>query len=96
MGWAIRRKDGSYRAWQAASSKPDWALDDNEEWEERETAPTVGPPLNKQYIEKRRAAYPPIGDQLDAIYWAAKGDPKPQLAIFELITAVKALYPKPI
>lgn len=43
----------------------------------------------------RRAAYPPIGDQLDAAFKARRGDPAPLTAIDAAIAAVKAAYPKP-
>lgn len=43
----------------------------------------------------RRAAYPPIGDQLDADYKARRGDPAPQAAIDAAIAAVKTAWPKP-
>lgn len=43
----------------------------------------------------RRAAYPPIGDQLDAAFKARAGDPTQQAAIDAAIAAVKAAWPKP-
>lgn len=43
----------------------------------------------------RRAAYPPIGDQLDAAFKARLGDTADQEAIDAAIAAVKARYPKP-
>lgn len=43
----------------------------------------------------RRAAYPPIGDQLDAAFKARLGDTAAQDAIDAEIAAVKARYPLP-
>ena len=46
------------------------------------------------YAEAREGAYPQIGDQLDALYWARQGDDS-QLKLFdEQIKAVKEKYPK--
>ena len=46
------------------------------------------------YAEARQGAYPAIGDQLDALFWAREGDDS-QLKLFdEQIKAVKAKYPK--
>lgn len=46
---------------------------------------------NLAYRDLRRAAYPSIGDQLDAI-WKGGEDAEAMLAI---VQAVKAQYPKP-
>lgn len=46
------------------------------------------------YAELRANAYPALGDQLDALYWARQGDDTAQQAIDEAISAVKAAYPK--
>lgn len=44
------------------------------------------------YRDQRRLAYPPIGDQLDMIYW----DQVNETTIWpDTIAAVKAQYPKP-
>lgn len=43
----------------------------------------------------RRAAYPPLGDQLDAAFKARQGDTAAQEAIDAAIAAVKAAHPKP-
>ena len=43
----------------------------------------------------RRAAYPPVGDQLDAAYKARNGDPAPLAAVDGAIAAVKTAHPKP-
>ena len=48
-------------------------------------------PPEPSYVEKRVAAYPPISDQLDMIYW----DRVNQTNIWqETITAIKTKYPK--
>lgn len=47
------------------------------------------PPLT--YADKRRAAYPSIGDQLDMIYRAGLGGQEFQ----DAIAAVKSAFPKP-
>lgn len=45
------------------------------------------------YIELRQAAYPPVGDQLDMIYW----DQVNGTDIWrQTIAAIKAEYPKPV
>ena len=41
MGWAIRRADGTYRAWIAAAQTNN-PLELGETWEELSTMPTVG------------------------------------------------------
>ena len=46
----------------------------------------------KQYQRDRKPEYPPIGDQLDMIYWDKKNDTK---TWEESIDAVKAKYSKP-
>lgn len=44
------------------------------------------------HVELRRAAYPPIGDQLDAIW---KGPDHPDfIAMKEQVDAIKARFPK--
>ena len=48
------------------------------------------------WAEARRKAYPPIGDQLDAMYKARQGDSSALQAIDALIAEVKAAYPKPV
>ena len=49
-----------------------------------------------EYKRQRAAAYPPIGDQLDALYKKLElGDDTDYDAIAADIAAVKALYPKP-
>ncbi len=45
--------------------------------------------------KNRAAAYPPIGDQLDAAFKARQGDASQQSAIDAAIAAVKAQFPKP-
>lgn len=70
--------------------------------------PNVKPPTQDQvdawikansYVQQRAAAYPPIGDQLDAIWqWCATnpaGLPAPVLAMLSKIQAVKTQYPAP-
>ena len=52
----------------------------------------VLPPLPATpYRQLRAAAYPPIGDQLDAL-WKGGAD---EAAMLEAVLAVKAKYPKP-
>mgnify|MGYP003138636282 FL=1 len=46
------------------------------------------------YAEAREGAYPAIGDQLDALFWAREGDDSQLKLLDEQIKAVKAKYPK--
>ena len=46
------------------------------------------------YKEAREAKYPKLGDQLDALYWARKGDDSIQTGIDSAIKAVKDKFPK--
>ena len=48
-------------------------------------------PIPYNYVTLRAAAYPPIGDQLDAIWKGGSAE----AAMLEAILAVKAKYPKP-
>lgn len=52
----------------------------------------INTPKELTYAEKRAKEYPPIGDQLDMIYW----DNVYKTNIWqETISAIKAKYPKP-
>ena len=54
-------------------------------------------PEQSQYAEKRRNAYPPIGDQLDMLWHSIDQDPQLKSKYFdfyEAIKAVKVKYPK--
>lgn len=42
----------------------------------------------------RRAAYPPLAEFADAMYWQAQGDPTRLAAYNAQVAAVKAKYPK--
>lgn len=46
------------------------------------------------YADLRAADYPPVGDQLDALYWARQGNPAQLQAIDAEIQSVKSTYPK--
>ena len=46
------------------------------------------------YKELRTVAYPSIGDQLDALYWARKGDTTELDALDAQIQQIKIDYPK--
>ena len=48
------------------------------------------------YEQMRQKAYPTRGDQLDALYWARKGDSSHLEEIDKAIAEVKALIPKTI
>ena len=52
--------------------------------------------LLEQCYKKRLAAYPSIGDQLDAGYKARNGDASQLTAIDASIASVKSTFPKPI
>ena len=47
---------------------------------------------SQQYARDRAAAYPPIGEQLDMMYWASVNDTTTWASA---IAAVKAAHPKP-
>ena len=54
-------------------------------------------PEQSQYAQKRRIAYPPIGDQLDMLWHSIDQDPQLKSKYFdfyEAIKAVKVKYPK--
>ncbi len=62
-----------------------------------ETGDTVEPEQEERtydYKEARQTNYPPIGHQLDALYWSRKGDDTQLTKMNGLIEAVKAKYPK--
>lgn len=56
--------------------------------------------INVDYRAKRREAYPPIGDQLDALWKALAADPSaipaPAAEMLIKIQSVKQQIPKPI
>ena len=61
-------------------------------WLSEGNTPTPADPIPAPtYQELRAAAYPPVGDQLDAMW---KGG-EPEAAMKQIILAVKAEYPKP-
>jgi hypothetical protein len=47
-----------------------------------------------RYAAKRRAEYPPVGEQLDAAYQARRGNNAKQIEIDRWIREVKEKYPK--
>ena len=54
-------------------------------------------PEESQYAQKRRNAYPPIGDQLDMLWHSIDQDPALKTKYFhfyEAIKAIKVKYPK--
>jgi hypothetical protein len=57
--------------------------------------------IDADYATARKAAYPDIGDQLDAIHKLLdairRSEPAPAeaLAVLDRVQAVKATYPKP-
>ena len=54
-------------------------------------------PESSNYIEQRKAAYPPIGDQLDMLWHSIDQNAELKqkyFAFYEAIKAVKAKYPK--
>jgi len=78
--------DGYYQFdWDGVSALPEWSKGMTQI---AVVAPTVVPPT---YQQLRAAAYPPIGDQLDAL-WKGGAD---EAAMLEMVLAVKAKYPKP-
>lgn len=47
-----------------------------------------------EVLAARKAAYPPLADLADALYWQAQGDNTKMDAYHAAIAAVKAQYPK--
>ncbi len=45
-------------------------------------------------IAARRAAYPPLADLADAVYWQAQGDGEKMVNYLARCNKVKALFPK--
>lgn len=81
-----------------------WNLRGNVLEQAQDSAPRVSIPTRDElvalvdsadYIDKRSAEYPPIGDQLDAI-WKLLKDPKDLdgILVQKAIDDVKAKYPK--
>lgn len=63
--------------------------DDGYEWE------YISAPQPQDYRQLRAAAYPPMGDQLDAIWKLLQPDEGTEaFTVKQLILAVKAKYPK--
>ena len=62
---------------------------------------TIGTMRRRDYRALRRAAYPDVGDQLDAVLRGLRalidGQPAPQdlRDLLEQVAAVKAAYPRP-
>lgn len=46
-------------------------------------------------VESRRAAYPPIEELADALYWQSRGDPSRMEAYLAACEEVKQRFPKP-
>tara|TARA_R110002126_G_scaffold75202_3_gene187422 strand:+ start:878 stop:1138 length:261 start_codon:yes stop_codon:yes gene_type:complete len=83
---AFKDKDDGYYQfdWDGVSELPDWTKG----LTEVEVAPSIATPFT--YQDFRRTAYPPIGDQLDAM-WKGGTEQEKMLAT---ILAVKAKFPK--
>lgn len=75
------------------------------EWRSSDPRPTDGElekvlaevmerPPGEDYVSRRLAEYPSVGDQLDAAYKARQGDPAEQTEIDQKIKSVKAKYPR--
>jgi len=72
------------------SSSPGWVYSNGQF-----TDPNPFKPIMEfSYKEKRAAAYPPIGELADALYWASTGDTSKLDAYYVACAAVKAKYPK--
>lgn len=66
-----------------------FTAEEEAEWDAREAA-AIARKAATQYVEKRAAEYPPIGDQLDALFKAGVFPADMAAAI----QAVKDKYPK--
>lgn len=62
--------------------------------EEAEAAKELAEQRLLTYKELRAPNYPPISDQLDAMYWSRQGDDTAQQDIDALIAGVKESFPK--
>jgi hypothetical protein len=51
-------------------------------------------PSIEETLELRKAAYPPLGDLADALYWQSKGDSSKMTEYLANCEAVKLKYPK--
>jgi hypothetical protein len=79
------KNDGYYQFdWDGVSELPDWT--------KGLTSVEVAAPIDIPFTYKdfRRTAYPPIGDQLDAM-WKGGAD---EAAMLSIILAIKARFPK--
>lgn len=73
-------------------------VEETPEWLKEEWAKAEQRRLEEEairYQSERAVAYPPIGEQLDAIYAALAGDNTKLNNILDRIQEVKAKYPKP-
>tara|TARA_Y100000114_G_scaffold109301_1_gene102752 strand:- start:2120 stop:2530 length:411 start_codon:yes stop_codon:yes gene_type:complete len=57
-----------------------------------DASPEIDPTVS--YEVARDTHYPPVGDQLDALYWAREGDDTNLKAVDEAIKTVKTKIPK--
>lgn len=89
MPYAVRNSDGETHIVSSLDGYEDWSVVDQNDFEISGPMGVLGDKIvSLDYIEKRRAAYPGLTDQLDMIYhdmdgWRA------------IIKAVKDKYPKP-
>lgn len=55
---------------------------------------TFPDPPEQTYVDLRVAAYPPLADLADALYWQAHGDATKVVEYFAKVEAVKQAIPK--
>ena len=80
------KHDGYYQfEWDGVSALPEWSTGMTQI---AVIVPTVVPPT---YADLRAAAYPSIGDQIDALWKGGAAE----AAMRDTVLAVKAKYPKP-
>ena len=51
---------------------------------------------NEDVDQLRRAAYPPLADLADAMYWQSQGQEAKMMEYNAAVGAVKRRYPKPV
>lgn len=67
---------------------------EQQHWDDTRTQEQRDVQQENDILMARRAAYPPLADLADALYWQAQGDDSKMAAYHAAVAAVKARYPK--